>query len=449
MYRWILICCLWCHPIAHASDGLLDAGFGNGGHVVTPFNLGGQNQDQFPSSVVDSLGRTVSVAEVNTANGYRIAMLRLLPDGSADASFAVDGKRLLSLTPFVVPQRAPRLLRLPDGKFLLLVRLEISGADFDIGVCRLFVAGNLDTGFSGDGCIQFGIDLPGGGLDYPQAIGTDADGKVLIAGHANAGAIDSGFVARLTASGALDGSFNGSGKQVLALSSQQSTRLHDVAVLSTGRILAVGSTVQNGKNNTDILLVRLLATGVIDNSYVGAGFRRIAVDLFGPDAAFANDRAYAMYVAPGSDVVTLAGMAGVTAASDAALLVRVLPAGALDNGFASGGLFGTAGEDGINFFNDLQVDESGRIYALGSAPRNGNTDLLLARLSASGSLDAGFGSSGRMFLDIGPQKSNVAGNLVVNGGQLLISATLGQAGLDADISHTRVLIDAISGSGFE
>lgn len=449
MYRWILILCLLCPLNVDASDGLLDAAFGSSGHVVTAFNLGGQNQDQFPSSVVDSLGRIVSVAEVNTATGYRIAMLRLLPDGSPDSGFAADGKRLLSLTPFVVPQRAPRLLRLPDGKFLLLVRLEISGADFDIGVCRLFVAGNLDTGFSGDGCIQFGIDLPGGGLDYPQAIRTDADGNVLVAGHANAGAIDSGFVARLTASGALDGSFNGSGKQVLALSSQQSTRLQDVSVLSTGRILAVGSTIQTGKNNTDILLVRLLATGVVDNSYVGAGFRRIAVDLFGPDAAFANDRAYAMEVAPGSDVVTLAGMAGVTAATDAALLVRVLPTGALDNGFASGGLFGTAGDDGINFFGDLHVDEGGRIYALGSAPRSGNTDLLLVRLSASGSLDPGFGNNGRMFLDIGPQKNNIAGNLVVTGGRLLISATLGQGGLDADLSHTRVLVDTISGNGFE
>ena len=92
MCRWILICCLWCHPIAHASDGSLDAGFGNGGHVVTPFNLGGQNQDQFPGGVADSLGRTVSVAEVNTANGYRIAMLRLLPDGSPRETGARRGR---------------------------------------------------------------------------------------------------------------------------------------------------------------------------------------------------------------------------------------------------------------------------------------------------------------------------------------------------------------------
>src|SRR5262245_13514944 len=132
---------------------------------------------------------------------------RLAPAaGMLDPLFGVGG---LVTTRFAVPSPDTGRAAAVDS----LGRTVVAGYTFNgmsnaFAITRYTAAGALDTSFGGTGIviIDFGV---------ATSVAVDSLDRVVVAGYTYAGSTFDFAVARLTAAGALDDSFDGDGKQTI------------------------------------------------------------------------------------------------------------------------------------------------------------------------------------------------------------------------------------------
>jgi uncharacterized delta-60 repeat protein len=321
--------------------------------------------------------------------------------------------------------------------------------------------GDLDAGFDGDGIAQPAV---GAGAARFEAVTVRPDGRVLAAGYAlNGASAPEAVLAQLTPAGALDPSFGLGGSGVRRILAGTSIRLHDVALDSTGGILAagdqqvattapvvpilhrfdangvpgavatIGSTAGEATavhvvddrtvlvagwhtaavTGQDVFFVARFVDGALDVTFAPGGVRDIVI---GTDA-----RAQAMAVDAGG-TITLAGWA-FTGGQTSPALARVSAAGTLLStvspvGAAPGG--STAGR-----FGDVAVDGLGRVTAAGSAG-DGEAYAVVARRLASGAADPTFGNAGATYERMGGENDAAAARAVaLTGGRAVLAGAAG------------------------
>ena len=276
-------------PVARAvaiqSDGkTVVAGGSGGGMVVERFNGSSPDSSFGSSGVVTLLGGSSGVANAVAvgpdgkiviagsevpAGGdgtSRVAVARLNPNGSLDASFGGSGVVILDFSSFSV---ANGVAVQPDGK-LVLVGSQRPGFQVTNGfIARLNQDGSLDSGFGHSGNPNMGCSPgvcvywhPGGGAySSMNAVALQNDGKVVAAGVDIRSQNDPGrpscttndcpqaVVVRLTSSGTTDpsfssGSLDGAGVAALPSGSQTNTAdptgAYGVGIGGGGAIIAAG-----------------------------------------------------------------------------------------------------------------------------------------------------------------------------------------------------------------
>jgi uncharacterized delta-60 repeat protein len=373
------------------------------------------------------------------------AVLRYHRDGEIDRRFGHNGRAITDLRDFdslnaLALDRKGRILAVGSTG-----RNE-GGAigDNDIAVLRYTDDGRLDRGFSGDGKLV--VDL--GGDDVGNAVAVDRHGRILIAGRSAGGAI----VLRVAANGRLDRSFGNHGVRRVATGSGQNS-FHAIAVTG-GRILAAGQTTVDGAAAT--MVVRLTRTGEPDAGFGDSGRAVIAWTGTEPGSggAMALDRAGRVVVAldvtdgsggqvgiarfrrdgtldptfgdqgrvladlPGASTsiggVTIAGggrpvLAGAAYTDDfgssQALLARMTATGRLDHGFGDDGTVAERFQLEYSAYLDVDVQPDGRVLAAGwdfsEAPDTlPLSDVAVARYTRDGRPDPSFGDGGKVFTDI-------------------------------------------------
>ena len=170
-------------------------------------------------------------------------LIRLLPDGSVDASFNPS----LSANGVVTT-----LHPTPEGKVYLIG--DFSGYD-DFrthGICRLLGTGSLDTSFS---------LTPGPAGGYISTMALQTDGKPIVIGaFTKMNGVAHKYIARLNTDGSLDTAF------ATGLGTDYSGRINMVDLYVDGRVLIVGDfdsydgVAQNG-------IARLHPDGSLDTSF--------------------------------------------------------------------------------------------------------------------------------------------------------------------------------------
>jgi uncharacterized delta-60 repeat protein len=252
-------------------NGTLDASFGTGGKETLRFG-----PNSFFSVTLDTLLAQPD-GKIIVAGNYsgQFAVARLNPNGSLDMSFGTGGKLLLSYA--TNGSQAPTSAALQsDGKILLAgsVTIPTQNSAEDFAVIRLTSTGALDTSFNGTGKQQVPFDLTYAGVDRATSVTQAADGKVVLAGYA--AKVPGNYtwaVARLTPTGALDTSFNGSGKQILPLTGY-GTQV-SVATMSDGRVVLAGS--DSSTFISKLAVARLTVGGALDTTFSGSGFEEVAL----------------------------------------------------------------------------------------------------------------------------------------------------------------------------
>ncbi|MBL8309481.1 MAG: hypothetical protein JNL19_03565 [Burkholderiales bacterium] len=273
----------------------------------------------------------------------------------------------------------------PDGKVLVAGYCD-NGGNADFCLARYSAGGALDTSFNGTGKVITAIGL---GSDIARALAIQPDGKIVVAGYCLGAATTDFCLARYTASGALDTSFNGTGKVITAIG-LGSDVIRALAIQPDGKIVAAGY-CDNGAN-AEFCLARYTAGGALDTSFNGTGTVVTAVGT-------GNDYAFALALQHDGKIL-LAGYCSNGTNSDVCL-ARYSIGGTLDLSFNSTGKVITPVGSGEDRAYAIAVQPDGKIVVAGYSDNGGNAEVAVVRYSANGALDTSFGGTGKVLTAIG------------------------------------------------
>ena len=172
-------------------------------------------------------------------------------------------------------------------------------------------------------------------------------------------------------------------------------KVHDygyaMAVQPDGKIVVAG--FAENRNNYYFELARYTADGVLDTTFGSGG---LVTTNFG----HGNDQAHAMALQSDGKIV-VAGYSYSGSDEDFGL-ARYTSVGALDATFGDGGLVTTDSGHGNDRVYAVALQSDGKIVVAGySSGKENNEDFTLARYTATGALDATFGSDGLVATDFG------------------------------------------------
>ncbi|HEY9401176.1 MAG TPA: Calx-beta domain-containing protein [Pyrinomonadaceae bacterium] len=433
------------------TDGSLDTSFDSDGLVITPFSGGSVN-----ALTLQPDGKLVAAGTSRSETTFEsvFALARYNADGSLDTSFDTDGRATVDIAG-VTFEEALGVAVQADGR---IVAVGLGSSVF--AVARVNANGSPDNTFDVDG--QVTTDF-GGSFEQANAVAIQTDGRIVVAGEiATSVAADDNFaLARYNPDGSLDNTFDGDGKVVTDFDLVDGAR--DVVIQPDGRIVAAGraGTIPTG---TFFALARYTTTGALDTSFdtdgkvltdVGGGrfnlggrgvalytdgrivvaggdntsgqldFGVVRYDPTGaPDASFdgdgkaitdfpLNEETIAdMTLQPDGKIVAVGRMNARVIIDDAQdfnfLLARYNPDGSLDTSFGAGGLVSTDFTgNGDDFARSVVLQPDGKIVVAGqtggqfSLLPSADTSFGVARYNPNGTLDATFGTGGRVVVNFG------------------------------------------------
>ncbi|HEY5245932.1 MAG TPA: delta-60 repeat domain-containing protein, partial [Acidimicrobiales bacterium] len=294
--------------------------------------------------------------------------------GDLDTSFGTGGKQTLN---FGGEDRASHVVVTPDGRIVVVGSTTATGGG-DFAVARFTANGAPDTSFNGTGRVS--LSTAPNVSDVGGGVAVLPDERIAVAGAGNA-TID--FVTKqLNADGSLDATFGTAGTSVVEFGA---TDIVNAMIRQPdGKLVLVGTTgAGNPATTGDFAIARLNADGSLDTTF-GAGGKQ-TVDFGGLDSA------NAVAIQPDGKLI-VAGQGG--PGTDMAV-TRLNPDGSIDTSFApltSGKAFVDFG--GTDGANAMALQPDGKIVLNGSTTAAGSGDFAIARLNADGSLDPTFSGDG-------------------------------------------------------
>jgi uncharacterized delta-60 repeat protein len=242
--------------------------------------------------------------------------------------------------------------------------------------------GSLDNTFGNNGIVK--TEIAPFSNDQIKAITILADGKILVAGETTSGTNKNIIVAKYLADGSgFDLTFGASGKRIVDISATDN--VNAMAVQPSGTIL-IGGSVVNG-TNFDFMMARFGSNG----SYIGATI-----------TSFPNGYNVGFALTYQTDGKIL--MAGQTGGDFA--LVRYNSNATIDNTFGTNGkVITTFGTNSFEEVRGIVLQTDGKILVSGNTDVNGTDDFAVVRYKANGSLDSTFGNLGKVIIGF-PSNTN-------------------------------------------
>lgn len=293
----------------------------------------------------------------------------------------------------------------PDGK-ILVGGYSNAGSYFIFALLRYNSDGSLDTNFNGAGYVTTGFGTVN---DNAESIAVQSDGKIVLAGYTHNGSDDDFALVRYTSAGALDTTFNGTGKVTTAIGSD-----HDiawsVALQSDNKIVAAGYS----KNSTDndFAVVRYTDAGALDTSF-GTGGKVITPIGPGDDNGLS--------VAMQSDgKIVVAGHSYSGSKYDVAV-VRYDSAGTLDTSFNGSGKVTTTVGTEMDAGQSVAIQSDGKIVVAGYSNTSSKSSFAILRYNSDGSLETTFNSSGKFTTDIGTGEDVANSVAIQSDGKIVVA----------------------------
>lgn len=224
----------------------------------------------------------------------------------------------------------------------------------------------------------------GAGNDEGRSVAIQPDGKIVVAGYSFNGSSNDFALVRYSANGTLDTNFGDDGKVITYSTSDDQGQ--SVTVQPDGKILVAGT------SGGQFALVRYDVNGSLDTNFDGDGKVTTSIGSGG--------RGNSATLQPDGKIL-VAGYSFNGSNSDIAL-VRYNTNGSLDASFDGDGkvttaIAGTSSDQG----NSVTIQPDGKILVAGLSHNGYNSDLLLVRYNANGSLDTSFDGDGKVITAIG------------------------------------------------
>ena len=404
------------YTVVVTRESVLDLSFSSASTLTTAVGSAG---DRGHAMAIQSDGKVVVAGYSNNGSNNDFAVVRYNTDGTLDPTFGTGGKVTTAIGSDDDEARA--LAIDGDGNIVVVgnVRLAQSGNDFAMGVARYTAAGALDTTFDTDGKLTLDFSSTHG--DYAHGVALQSDGKIVVAGRVFVSGEDFNFaVARFNADGTLDTDFDTDGKADYSLNNNGQWG-EAVAVQPDGKILVAGSSWIPAAGGTpaqdfDFAVARLTAAGDLDTTFSGDGW-----DTRGLGANSANGQ-WAEAMALQSDgKIVLAGRAWVPGENWNFAVARLTTTGALDTTFNSSGYRITPVGSGADQAYAVAMQSDGKIVVGGYSYNGTDQDFAVLRYDTDGSLDTDFGSGGKVTTAIGTGNDEAHAMTLDSGGNILLA----------------------------
>jgi uncharacterized delta-60 repeat protein len=415
--------------VVHAAAGDLDPTFGTGGKVIesqpnTNIASGG--------AVLQPDGKILVLASVSGQNGLPLAsftVFRYLPDGVLDASFGTNGEALVA---FPEMAGADSIALQPDDKIVLAGQeLSDSSGTGGFAVARLNPDGSVDSGFGSGGVVTTRFPSLNGVApisDSASVVLVEPNGNILAGGAVGYCA---GYrcpipihtaLARYHADGSLDTSFGKGGLVSVAAARGP----YALALLANGNVVAVNGPAIAAFDSQGNLLPTIVP-GTIVATGRGNSADSFTVDVFSDAGHYVSAGMISESNRHDNDVHVLR--------YNVANSGNPATTGSVDATFASPPFdFGPEDTYSNNVPRAVAMQLDGKVVVGGTAPvgagGGAGANFALARLNASGSLDSGFGSGGKVTTSFGGSSQSFGGSsfpnavLVQADGNILLVGTM-------------------------
>jgi len=287
----------------------------------------------------------------------------------------------------------------PDGKIVVAGSAMMANREF--ALTRYNSDGSLDTTFSGDGKVTTTI---GSGADEAYGVALQADGKIVVVGQTDN--VSYRFaVARYSSDGTLDTDFSGDGMLMTQVGSADFGKA--VAIQSDGKIVVVG--VSSDGANYSLAIVRYNSDGTLDTTFSSDGWLTTALSP--------GDSGASAVAIDSSGRIVVAGTAnGNTDFS----VARFNSDGTFDNTFSGDGIynFNMGGSDEVK---SIAIDSDGKIVVAGYAYNGSDNDFAVARLNTNGTLDTTFSDDGMVLTPVGTNSDQAYGVAIQDNGKIVVA----------------------------
>lgn len=357
------------------------------------------------------------------------------PSGSLDSTFGEDGKVATAVTSSSSYDFGYAMAIQPDGK-ILVVGVTDWGTGEYFAVARYTMDGSLDPAFGGTGTGKVVTGF-GHGRDSAYCVAVQADGKILVGGSSHNGTNHDFGIARYLADGALDPAFNLNGKVTTAVGPGDDI-IYGLAVQPDGKIVAAG-VAWNG-TDYDFALARYHSDGRLDSTFGTGG--KVVTDIgMAPD--------HAKSVALQSDGKIVVGGCSQTGLDMDFTLGRYQADGRLDSSFGTGGVVKTpVAVGGTDSISGIAIQPDGKIVAVGDVRLGSQWDIALARYRADGSLDPTFGAGGKAVTELGTDFDHAAAVGLQSDGKIVLSGYVGSTLTRTNFAVVRYHADGSLDRGF-
>jgi uncharacterized delta-60 repeat protein len=246
------------------TAGVPDVTFNNTGSLFIDMTGGGTWPDIVNAFDFDAAGNIYAVGA--TRNGGTpldndFAVVKVTTNGQLDPTFDTDGKKLFNPTSAAEFGRGLRVQ--PDGKII------IGGtAGGKMYLIRIDSTGSYDTSFNLTGKLQ--LTAVGSSSDMFD-LTLDDSNRIVVGGVSSSSAA----VVRLNQDGSYDTTFAGIGRKLVLIGGTTST-LSDLEIDSNNAIVFTGSNTATGAG-LNFYIARLTAAGVMDNTFNTNGYYSLAI----------------------------------------------------------------------------------------------------------------------------------------------------------------------------
>jgi uncharacterized delta-60 repeat protein len=322
------------------ADGTQDATFGTNGYAETTVGAAIAN-DLVTNSAVFADGSIVLVGAANqsasTASDMAIAVFT--DAGILNNSINGSGKLFWSpITDTTLPDYATHVYVNSDNSFVVVGSVTPSASaatNTDFGAVKFDSSGQIDITFGGGGSttVEF-LGAP----DYISAAIRLTDGSIVMAGEST-DPVTVGTtqfaIAKLSDSGQLDPTFNGTGILNVNIASSVNEEVRALKALSDGSILAAGTSFSSSRAQ-EFRMVKVGANGTLISTFGTSGVAA-PVNFF---AGAGNDIPSSITVLSDNSIVLGGyGVRPLTNGSETHFaLVKFTPAGVVDTTFGTNGL---------------------------------------------------------------------------------------------------------------
>ncbi len=270
-------------------DGTLDTSFNATGPVpgavVSAGAAGGNGSDSAQAIVVDANGKIlVAGAGASLLNNAFTDMVvwRFNDDGSLDTSFnpsgAIPGVVSFNGAPLGAGDEVGSAIAIDAMNRIVVAGSFETSIGVALAVWRLTPEGALDPTIDTTGLTPglVTLDISPDNFNRATGVAVDANGKLVVVGHAGNGVIRDLVLLRLNSDGTLDGTFNAMGTMPglafhnNAAGGNRGDSGAALAIDSNGKIVIAGLS-ENATPDNDLAVWRYNADGTLDSSFNPSG----------------------------------------------------------------------------------------------------------------------------------------------------------------------------------